>query len=105
MKIYSDVLEDLISDSYVTMACLHFGTAFDTVDRNILIWRLKNEYGFERIALNWFKSYLSSRSYKVKTNDTLSDAQSLAFGVPQVLILVPILYSLYVKDIEKIPEN
>ena len=38
-------------------------------------------------------------------NDTLSDAQSLAFVVPQGSILGPILYSLYVKDIEKIAEN
>ena len=47
----------------------------------------------------------SDRSYKVKINDSLSDAQSLAFGVPQGSILGPILYSLYVKDIEKIAEN
>ena len=52
-----------------------------------------------------FKSYLSNRIYKVKINDTLSDAQSLAFGVHQGSILGPILYSLYVKDIEKIAEN
>ena len=47
------------------------------------------------------KSYLSNRSYKVKINDTLSDAQSLAFGIPQGSILGLILYSLHVKDIKK----
>ena len=76
------------------MTFLDFNTALDTVDHNILIGRLKTEYGVEGIALNWFKSYLRYRSYKVKTNDTLSDAQSVAFGVPRGSILGPILYSL-----------
>ena len=66
---------------------------------------MKSEYGVGGITLELFKSYLSNRSYKVKINDTFSDAQSFAFGVPQGTILGPILYSLYVKDIEKIAEN
>ena len=72
------------------MTFLDFSVAFDTVDHNILIRRLKTEYGVEGVALNWFKSYLSNRSYKVKVNDTFSDAKSLAFGVPQGSILRPI---------------
>ena len=76
-------IEDLTLESYVVMTFLDFSAAFDTVDHNILIRRLKTKYGVERIALNWFKSYLSNRSYKIKTNDTLSDAQSLRFEIPQ----------------------
>ena len=76
------------------MKILDFSTAFDTIDNNIFIRRLKSEDGVGGIALNWFKSYLSNRSYKVKINDTLSDAKSLAFGFPQCLKLGPILYSL-----------
>ena len=52
MKIYSDVLEDLTSESYVVMTFLDFSTAFDTVDQNILIRRLKSKYGVGGIALN-----------------------------------------------------
>ena len=69
------------------MTFLDFSAAFDTVDYNILIRRLKSEYGVGGVALDWFKSYLGDRSYKVKINDTLSDAQSLAFGVPLGSIL------------------
>ena len=65
------------------MTFLEFSAAFDTVDRNCLIRRLKTEHGVGGIALNWIKSYLSNRSYKVKINNTLSDAQSLSFGVSQ----------------------
>jgi len=105
MQIYNDVLEDLTTKPYVIMTFLDFSTAFDTVDNSILIRRLKTEYGVGRIALNWFKSYLSNRSYKVKINNTLSDAQSLLFVVPQGSIHAPILYSLYVKDNKNIAEK
>ena len=64
--------------------------------------RLKTDYGVEEIALNWLKSYLSNRSYKVKINDTLLDAQYVAsFRVPQGSKLGPILNSLCIKDIRK----
>ena len=62
MKTYSDVLEDLTSESHVIMTFLDFSSAFDTVDHNILIRRLKTKYVVEVTALNLFKSYLSNRS-------------------------------------------
>ena len=71
IKIYSDVSEDLISELCVVMTFLVFSSAFHTVDHNILIRRLKTEFGVGGIALNWFKSYLSNRNYKVKFNDIL----------------------------------
>ena len=51
MKIYNDVLEDLTRRSDVTMTFLDFGTAFDTVDHNLLIRRLKAEHGVGGVHL------------------------------------------------------
>ena len=51
------------------------------------------------------RSYLSNRTYKFKINETLSDAQPLAFMVPQGSIPGPILYPLDVKDIVTIAES
>ena len=84
------------------MTFLDFSAAFDTVDHEILIKRLETNFGIRGMALSWFKSYLDNRSYKVKINNTLSNPQGLKFGVPQGSILGPILYSLYVKEIEGI---
>ena len=65
MKIYRNVLEDLITESYVIMKFLDFSAAFDTVDHHTLIKRFKTQYGIGEIALNLFKSYLSNRNYKL----------------------------------------
>ena len=105
MKIIDDVTYDLNPNTYVLMTFLDFSAAFDTVDHTILIERLRNDYGIEDTALNWFESYLKERSYQVKINNTLSNVQSLSFGVPQGSILGPILYILYVKDIEAIAQK
>ena len=53
VKICSNVFEDLASESYVLMTLLHFNTMFETVDLNILIRRLKTEYGVEGVAIKW----------------------------------------------------
>ena len=98
---FSDFLEDLTPESYVIMTFLDFMTVFNIVDHNILIRTLKTEYGVGRVALNWFKSYLSIRSYKGKINDTLSDVKSLAFGLPQGKTLGPMSYIYYMLKTSK----
>ena len=62
--------------------------AFDCLDINILCDKLKI-YGFKENTVNWFRSFLSDRSQKVKIGDTLSQSQKLHSGVPQGGIISP----------------
>ncbi len=75
------------------------------MDHSILLYKLEIYYGITGTALGWFESYLKNRSYKVIVKDSFSDPQDLSFGVPQGSILGPILYSLYVKEIEDIANS
>ena len=56
--------------------------AFDCLDISILCDKLKL-YGFSEITVDWFRSFLTNRTQKVKIGDTLSDSCQLHSGVPQ----------------------
>ena len=65
------------------------------MDHNILRSRLKPRFGINGIALDWFRSYLSSRTYKVTVPGGRSTERPLMTGVPQGSVLESILSSMY----------
>ena len=101
-KITNDILLSLDKKECSFLLFLDLSSAFDTVDHDILLSNLKGKYGIEGIVLQWFESYLKGRKYKVKIGKSYSKGIFLYFGVPQGSILGPILFILYISDIEHI---
>ena len=74
--------------------------SFDTIDHIILLYKL-HHYGVRGLPYEWFKSYLSDRSLQTKINGKLLPPTLINFGVPQRLILGPLLFLIYVYDLPK----
>ena len=91
-----DYLINAIGSQKVSCLCLlDLSAAFDTIDHNILITRLSSWFGVHGSVLNWFQSYLSSRSFRVKCDDDLSSLYTSSCGVPQGSVLGPLLFVMY----------
>lgn len=97
-KFKNDVLKAFDNRSYTISLFLDMSKAFDTVDHQILLEKLKH-YGIRDTAYHWFKSYLDNRKQYVEYGGTNSTTQTVSFGVPQGSILGPLLFILYVNDI------
>ena len=79
---------------------LDLSKAFDTLDHNILLSKLRY-YGIKYTEYNLFKSYLSNRKQYVEFEGELSQLKEIKTGVPQGSILGPLLFIIYMNDIPK----
>ena len=93
------VLRSLNEGNEVDIVYLDFSKAFDKVDLNILVAKLK-AYGVTGKLLRWIESFLRDRVQTVGVDRALSSFQEVLSGVPQGSVLGPVLFLVYVIDLE-----
>ena len=79
---------------------LDISKAFDKVWHDGLIFKLKQN-GVKGKLIKLFESYLHNRTQRVVLNGSHSKFSSIESGVPQGSVLGPLLYLIYINDLEK----
>ena len=73
---------------------------FDTVDHKKLLRKIEI-YGIGRTTLKWFKNYLTNRKQYIQISNIKNiDLKDVACGVPQGSILGPVLFFIYVNNLQ-----
>ena len=98
LELIDRIMKDLENKNMSIAIFLDLSKAFDTLDHNILLYKLKY-YGVVNTELKWFSSYLKNRSQYVEFNNTKSNTLNISTCVPQGSILGPLLFLIYVNDI------
>ena len=83
---------------YQTCVFIDFSRAFDCIDHNILISKLKL-YGLDSKAVSFISSYFNNRYQCTKVDGHVSSLSKVTYGTAQGSILGPLIFIIYVNDL------
>ena len=78
--------------------------AFDSIDHEILLKKMQEQFGVRNLELKLFQSYLTNRT-QVCVVDGHTSAMGIVCGVPQGSIFGPLIFLLYINDLPECLKN
>lgn len=86
-------------EKIVGVFSFYFCKAFNKIDHQLLLYKLKKKIRIDYDVLMWLKEYFNGRTQCVVLNEKRSAPESVWSGVPQDSVLGPLLFLTYINDI------